>query len=247
MLARNECNTAWAQERHLPGVPITLSVPTHLKVTVKSKHYLAKVSAGGVSRVERVQLDVPIRAAEHEFINTEKIFTVDFKRPAAGTMDLTLDFKEDAQYFKQIKDKVTDETIKDVTALVGKLAPSGLFTPASTGVEDLNLTEVESVVAVEIFEIDAPDFELQVAEFLRCHLNKSHDAWVAPPGVDSIPRVGFENGRGHRVQLCPEGECAEPESGQVFYEGHTESVVATGPVAAPAIPPNSVLPQQNHD
>lgn len=209
MLARNEHNTAWAQERHLPGVPITLSVPTHLKVAIKEKYYLTSVSAGGVTRVERVKLDVPVYRVDHEFINTEKIFTVDFKRPAAGTMDLTLDFKDDTQYFKQIQHEVKDETIKDVTALLDTLLPAGLGgVPAMEGA-DIPVREVESVVAVEIFEIDAPDFELQVAEFLRCHLNQAHDACVMPPGVEVLPRVGFHDDGHPGIQLHPEGECVE--------------------------------------
>jgi len=199
----------------LPGVPITLSVPTHLKVAIKSKHYLTQVTAGNVSSVERVELDVPVHAVEHDFINTEKIFTVDFKRPAAGTMDLTVDFKDDSQYFKQIKDKVTDETIKDVTGLLGALAPQGLLGVPASGEGGLGLQEIESVLAVEIFEIDAPDFELKVAEFLKCHLNRSHDAWVAPPGVNRIPRVNFDDA-GHRPDMCPEGGCQTCTSEQLI-------------------------------
>ncbi len=66
---------------------------------------------------------------------------------------------------------------------------------------DEQLEEISSVVAVGMFEIDAPDFEQQVSTFLNCHLNQAHDAWVVPPTVDSIRRVsraGFQ----HDSNLC---------------------------------------------
>src|SRR5690606_10199716 len=118
------------------------------------------------------------------FIRTEKIFTVAFKRPAAGTMTMTLDFKDDEQYFKQIQHEVEDETIKDVTALLQAIAPGGLIgAPASREAGDPWIEVVESTVAVALFEIDDPEFELKVSNFLQCHLNQAHDAWVMPPGV----------------------------------------------------------------
>ena len=206
MLHRDESNLSWQKTRHLPGVPITLKVPTHLEVSVKEKHYLTTVKAGGVERVERVKLDAPIRSVSTEFIKTEKIFTVDFKRPAAGTMKLSLEMKDDEQYFEKIQHEVEDKTIEAVSGLVKNLLPSGFATASGGGSSlDNQLKEVESTVAVEVFEIDAPDFELQVSEFLRCHLNQSHDAWVVPNGVGGYSRVGVST-TGQIQPLC-EGDC----------------------------------------
>ena len=203
MLTRDEGNNYWTKVECLDGVPITLKVPTHIRISVIDQHFLTKVSAGGVSKWERVELDVPVRSVAVNYIYTEKIFTVDFARPAAGTMDLTLEMDEKEQYFKKIQDKVTDETIDDVANLISKVAPSGLFIPASSG-DDASLKEVSSTVAVEIFEIDDPTLELKLSEFLMCHVNKSHDAWVAPPGVDNIRRVDLNNSHAHPSdELCP--------------------------------------------
>jgi hypothetical protein len=64
-------------------------------------------------------------------------------------------------------------------------------------------------VAVGIFEIEAPDFEEKVRKFIDCHVNKSHDAWVVPPNVENINRVGMAEGANAQVPypivpLCPE-------------------------------------------
>ena len=201
--SRNEMNTGWQKVEHLKGVPITLKVPTHLKVEVIEKHYLTTSTIGGVSQVTHLKVPVPMREVRHDFIRTEKMFTVDFKRPAAGRMDLTLEMN-DEQYFKKIEHEVEDETINAISNLVQSVGSQ--FRPAAGG-EDVekNVKEVESVVAFKVFEIDAPDFELQLSEFLQCHLNQSHDAWVAPPGVDAIRRVPLENGHVPEDVLCPEG------------------------------------------
>ena len=126
-----------------------------------------------------------------EFIYTEKVFTVDFKRPASGTYNLNLDLTDD-QYIQKFQHDVTDTTIADVTALVGKLVPaSGLRGLTSASRAEDYYTEIQSVVAVGMFEVDAPDFEEQMTAFINCHLNQAHDAWVAPPSVQAVHRTGL--------------------------------------------------------
>ncbi|MBM3999785.1 MAG: hypothetical protein FJ297_09655 [Planctomycetes bacterium] len=202
MLHRNECNTGWQKTRHLPGVPITLKVPTHLQVTVVEKHYLARDDK---QQFVRIDLPIPIRKVYTEFRYTERIFTVDFKRPASGLLDLDVTFRDDDQYFKRVKQKVVDETIEDVAKLVESIAPGGLIGgvgTASKGAGD-DLREIESVVAVNLFEIEDPNFEIQVTEFLNCHLNRAHDAWVMPPGVREIRRLPLVDDHSVDLPLCP--------------------------------------------
>ncbi len=213
MLHRDESNTTWEKERHLPGVPITLKVPTHLKVTVVEKHFLVANTIGGVQQVTRVSMPVPVRAVYHEAIYTEKIFTVDFKRPAAGTFDINATMQDNEQYFKQIQHKGEDKTLNEIANIISKVAPSGLFKPASEGGPDANgITTVESVVAVRVFEIDAPDLQQQLTAFLECHVNKAHDAWVVPPGVDEIRRLPLtvKPGEKYRDPLCSGPDCMQP-------------------------------------
>src|SRR5262245_49862691 len=106
MIERDECNSEWEKDRHIKGIPITLKVPTHLKLYVFDKHYLELVNVGGETDVLPVELDVPVRDFGHEFLYTSKIFTVDFKRPMAGTSNLRLDMSQD-QYFAKIQHDVT--------------------------------------------------------------------------------------------------------------------------------------------
>ena len=113
MLTRDESNQFWSRKGALKGVPITLKVPTHVQLTMFERHFLFKNSEG-----QNVRLALPfvVRDFSQEFIYSEKIFTVDFKRPAAGLYNLNLDLSPD-QYISELQHDVTDETIREVTAL----------------------------------------------------------------------------------------------------------------------------------
>lgn len=209
VLTRNELNDDWSIMRHIKGIPITVRVPTHVKLYVYDKYFLQEVQlVEGVSEIRPVELEIPVRDFAQDFIYTEKVIMVDFKRPAAGSFNLEVDLTED-QYIEKIQHDVTDETIQRVTELVGQLMPEGIGAFASKGAgEDIDpkLKEIKSVVAVGVFEVDAPDFELQITEFLNCHLNNSHDAWVAPPWVGDVHRPSTDRPTPGPV-LCPDGNC----------------------------------------
>ena len=175
-LFKDEFNLNWLNIKHLKGTPITLRVPTHVKVYVYEKKFLQAVTAGGVKEIKFIETATPMRDFAQDFIYTEKIFTVDFKRPAAGTLNLQVDYTAD-QYIDSVKQDITDETIARTGEFFQRLGASGLIqTSANAGknVEE-NIKEVKSVIAVGVFEIDAPDFETQVMDFLNIHLNVSCD------------------------------------------------------------------------
>jgi hypothetical protein len=183
MLTRDESNRFWTRKSGLKGVPITLKVPTHIQLTVFERYFFVNDDDG---RARRIQLPYVVRDFSQEFIYSEKIFTVDFKHPASGTYNLHLGLTED-QYVQKLQYDVTDTTIQDVTKLVQRLAPGG-FGAQTVSDEQENYYEMQSVVAVGMFEIDAPDFEEQMSTFLNCHLNQAHDAWVVPPNVKTMHR-----------------------------------------------------------
>ncbi len=243
MLHRDESNTMWERERHLHGVPITLSVPTHCKVYVTEKHFLidksettvketkevkgpdntvtipASSTTRTISGIERMALPVVVRDVRHEIIFTDKIFTVDFIRPAAGTFNLDVDFNN--QYFKKIQHDVVDETIDDVGNLISKIAPKGVFgvTASNPGeAVSAKLFPVESVVAVGIFEIDSPDFEQQVMAFVNCHVNKSHTALIGPPGVTGAVRLPLPD-------VCPDCPHGPEPNSMPMLHGTTHPVL----------------------
>lgn len=206
---RDEMNMQWNVMK-ADGIPITVKVPTHLKLYVYEKHFLEKATVGEISTVKYLELPVILRDFSSDFLYTEKMVLVDFKRPAAGAFNLEVDLTED-QYIQKIQHDITDETIQRVTEFVDTIAPQGFFKQASgepgAEIEPL-IKELKSVVAVGMFEIDAPDFELKVAEFLNCHINNSHDAWMVPPGHDGFHRTPLDP---ETVlpgpQLCPDGNC----------------------------------------
>jgi hypothetical protein len=197
-------------------------------VAIIEKHFL---TIGADQRVQRAELSVPIREVQHELLHTEKIFTVDFKRPAAGTMKMSLDFKDQQQYFSSIEHEVVDKTIEEVSNLLGTIAPGGIFTRVSSKSAakfDQEVKEVESVVAARVFELDDPDFERQLSAFLDCHISQSHDAWVVPPGVRQIRRIPLssETFDETRDPLCPGPNCG----------------VQSGPLEVRRLPPAETVP-----
>ena len=72
------------------GIPITLKVPTHLDVTIIETYYLEDRSAGETKFADL--REVPMNGhrnltVETKTIETEKVFTVDWIRPAAGVLE----------------------------------------------------------------------------------------------------------------------------------------------------------------
>jgi hypothetical protein len=216
MLTRDESNQFWTRKGNLKGVPITLKVPTHVQLTIFERHFLM---TGENNLVHRVCLPFLVRDFSQEFIYSEKIFTVDFKRPAAGLYNLHLDLTDD-QYIAKVQHDITDTTIQEVTALVTRFFPSGIGARTVTDpAQRQPFEEVQSVVAVGMFEIDAPDFEVQMMAFVNFHLNHPGDA-----GVVSA------NG-----QLHPVGSHANQQR-EVRGTSLTPKTVSTGELPPPPLP-----------
>ena len=226
MVTRDETNQYWERHNCLNGIPITIRVPTHLKLYVFHKHYIQPVNLDPKTNepdtYTEVDVGVVVRDFAQEFMYTEKVFFVDFKRPAAGSSNLRVKMT-DQQYIDQIQHDITDRTISDVRGLVA-VAQGTDKVEAKTVADENKQTDVftiRSLVAVGIFEIAAPDFELKVRDFIECHVNKAHDAWVVPPGVDYINRVSFGPHENTEVPypptpLCP--SCSGPSQDFLMHE-----------------------------
>lgn len=188
-LARNESNTGWSKISHLKGVPVTVEVPSHLKVVIREKHFIAPTATHDFAFIK---LPAPIRDVTTEIVKTAKVFTVDFKRPLAGKAKLDMELDQERQYFTKIAQQVEDETISSIGDLIGDLDSVG-FHLAGSGKNHSpdQLREVSSVVAIQMFEIDDPNLEVNVVEFLNCHLNQSHDAFTVPASVHSTGGSGL--------------------------------------------------------
>jgi hypothetical protein len=160
------------------GMPITVRVPTHLDVEITETYYLAIVD-GRLQELNTEHRNLDINSM---LVETEKVFTVDFPRPASGVLkyNVKMGDKQDAQYFKQIKNEITDNTIQDVAKAIAKVAPV-LAKPASAGdfqtsaaIKDQLISE-KRTIAWKRFDIDSPDFEEQVQFFVEDNLNKCHN------------------------------------------------------------------------
>ena len=160
------------------GVPITLRVPTHLDVAIKESIWLDK-SGTTICYVKATNRHLFV---ETKLVETDKVFTVDVKRPAAGTLTYTLGFGDNdpaknldnSQYFKSIAASIVDTTINDVNTSLQTLLPTIqklAAKPTGAGDNIENLIEENRVVAWKRFDLDAPDFEAQVACFVELHLN----------------------------------------------------------------------------
>lgn len=194
LVQRSESDECWQTERCLNGVPITVQVPTHIRVDITEHRYLGLIDAavddngkllpntGTVNWIDPHSIQAVERTVNTRLVKTAKIFTVDPRRPAAGTIDSTLTFGgANGQYLDQIDYDVKDETISAITKLLSQVAPSGLFGAPTSEVDktpgesiDQFIQRVDNVVASAMFNLDAPDVELQIAEFLEVHLNGCH-------------------------------------------------------------------------
>jgi len=194
----------------LDGYPITLKVPTHIRVTFYENNFLefdgAKWQTISVGNVALSSISFST-----QLIETEKIFTIDHKRPMAGELKYGVNFTSD-QYIDEFSEAAVDDAIRQSSIAVArtiqilsgatpaartdaeatrKLA-DGQFTsiigntssdktrpvPSETLVGGLDAesvpgeTPVRSVIATELFELDDPEFELKVSDFLKrctCH------------------------------------------------------------------------------
>jgi len=190
LLHRDECNMGW-EARKLKGMPITLKVPTHVRLDVVQTKYL-KRDDGGYSYLAVGTEVVQQFEVERTIIETEKIFTVDFKRPAAGTLNYTAKLSPTNQYFEQVTSNINDITIQEASKAFERILsalPKAALTgpPGNTGdgpaspqeVREEALVPIRTVVASEIFDIEDPMFEDNIRGFLHLHVTQPQQKNVA--------------------------------------------------------------------
>jgi len=177
---------AMGQARPFKGIPITLKVPTHLDVFIDEVYFVKLEQKRAVEILDRKTRLLQVRTA---IVNSDKVFTVDFKRPASGFLDLDITFEEEEQYFKKIVSQLQDDTITDTANLVGTVIKSFAGVSASTetlspGLESaLAGAQIERdirVVAFKRFDINSPFFEEEVECFVNLHLNNCNRCGMRP-------------------------------------------------------------------
>lgn len=167
------------------GIPVTVRIPTHVDITIVETLYFNQDSMSPICMTRRTMNAIP------EYKYSDKIISVDPKRPVAGKLDYNLGFQNenseprDRQFFSKIDYSVEDKTISTIDEILKSVIPnlvpkqSKAVTTSSGGtsndrISENKLAEIDRVVAWRRFDINSPDFEHQLTAFIEHHLNNCH-------------------------------------------------------------------------
>ncbi|QDT28581.1 hypothetical protein Enr10x_39250 [Gimesia panareensis] len=167
------------------GIPVKMKVPSHVTVTIYEQQVLIRGKEG----VKLQSFSPPQYEVKTDLAYTDKVFLVDFVRPAGGTLDMFgtrndegIQF-DDEQYFKSIQAEVKEQTMQQViTALetvggfeIKKATLTGANTSAQLVAADPDLTNVyfeKSIVAYQRFDLARPYWEDEMNCFVRKYLGE---------------------------------------------------------------------------
>jgi hypothetical protein len=166
--------------RCLKGLPVTLQVPTHLKLQVIETHYFVKNQDMKTAQTVPYVLlasEKPARGLSYDFITVKELYAVDFKRPLSGIQDLKMSLKD--QYFTKIQNDVTDNSLQSIANLVQAAAAAlpvrlpikGVEDP-SQGVDPTAPVAIPRVVVCEVFDLRTPGIEARIQAFLDQYVNQ---------------------------------------------------------------------------
>ena len=112
---------------------------------------------------------------ETRVIYTDKVFTVDFRRPAGGVLNLSTIDMDDEQYFRQIKAVYEEQTLKQINGAIGAVT-SGITGKSATinGENVAGLATDIRTVAVTKFDISDPYWEQQLNAFVDQHVTSQY-------------------------------------------------------------------------
>lgn len=195
----NDSVTRECTNKKLKGLPVKLKVPSHIAVTIYEQQVLlakaGKEATDPVVAYRLVSFDPPQLMVESDMVYTDKVFLVDFRRPAAGILNLSEATMDDDQYFAKIQADVTERTINDVNASLQKLQPvlSKPATPKAAAVvanaaeqASDNISFQKSVIAYQRFDISEPDWECRLQDFVNFQLNRCGTS--CPPVTTPAPK-----------------------------------------------------------
>ena len=151
-----------------------------------------------------VSFSPPQLHVESELQYTDKIFLVDFKRPAGGVLDLKNATFDNEQYFADVQAEVEERTLADINTAIKTLSgedptgdsivvmdatPTSAGTPASGANESVEFQK--SVVATRRFDIAECHWEERMRHFVDEHLGRVHLPVVSSPSeslmINSAP------------------------------------------------------------
>ena len=180
-----DSNGKWFFCRAKPykGTPVKVRMKSHVDVFVDETYYLKQEG----SKWSEHPMHNRILDVRTEPVISEQIIMVDFKRPASGTLKADVDFNEH-QYFSKIDSKLVDTTLKDTADLIGAavktVSARNMTQPQDNGKREgepaVQYHPRKRTVAYQRFDIHAPDYEAQVADFISHHLNNCNSFGLSP-------------------------------------------------------------------
>lgn len=163
--------------KKIPGIPVTVKVPTHLELKVIKRTY---INPGTFDEIQSV------RFVKEHIHHKDQLFMVDSVRPASGLLTMSAKMQEKNQFFSTYNTKIEDNTIKTITSLVpnlgevlGNLKKARVIADDTNAIlqaeEGMDIPYVDSVQAVKVFEVNSPSLTDDVREFLATHINCAPD------------------------------------------------------------------------
>ncbi|HQR42863.1 MAG TPA: hypothetical protein PLX97_09265 [Gemmatales bacterium] len=174
---------------HYRGVPTTIEVSRWIKLEVVERRYLDQSATVLVADQNKTgySRDFVSRMVNYDFIKKKELFTVDPKRPLAGTLayafgfggstDTDPDKQNITNYSYDVDDKTIEVVSKAVTNMISRVNAinakaasqgAGAAPPAIPA----EITEITTTVAIEFFDLAQPGVELKVQHFLETHVNR---------------------------------------------------------------------------
>ena len=183
------------------GIPVTLKIPTHMDVRIEEEYFITQ--AGDKTAIP--QLSRSLRSVAMQKVYTPKVVTVDFVRPAAGTLALA-DGQEDGikmdpeGYFASIQAKIDDQTLTDITAQkdnLAKILGRGSIRSAkavSAGGETIDAGDdsawqsYKTMIAYKRFDISEPGWEIAMQDFVDQYIQCQNNPCLEPECLPGQPQ-----------------------------------------------------------
>ncbi len=166
----------WMKQK-AKGIPTTLRVPSQIKIVIKGTTWLDADT--GLSKPLINNHGKPmVTAVDHEIIYDDKIFLVDPKRPAAGTLKLGLTFSDrggitgyNSDIDDQLVEVLASELNSALSTIIGGFLPGG-GDGAGESAQDITGNKlIDIILASAVFDVDDPMLEHNIMEFLNSVIN----------------------------------------------------------------------------
>ncbi len=157
------------------GIPVKLKVPSHVIVNIYETFFVQQNVDGGLpseihmisfggQRIRSLNLDTSVEY-------TDKVFTVDFRRPAGGLLGISkLEFDSE-QYFRKIEAAYEERTLADINTAIGNISDAiSSSTSLPKSGEKNSLAFENRLIATQRFDLSEPDWETQLKCFVDFHL-----------------------------------------------------------------------------